>query len=101
MKVTKLVPAAAMGLVVGFSPFAHAQKMDMSEHGVMTMDHDKDGMISKSEFMKRMEQHWNEMAAKHKGGKVTPKEAAAVKLTPKEGAELVKHIEEMNRQTPP
>ena len=101
MKVSNLASAAVVGLALSVAPFAYSQKMDMSEHGVMAMDHDKDGMISKSEFMKRMENHWNEMVAKHKGGKVTPKEAAAAKVTPKEAAELVKHIEEMNRQTPP
>ena len=101
MKASKLVSAVAMGVAAAVAPLAYSQKTDMSEHGVMTIDHNKDGMISKSEFMKRMEEHWNEMVSKHKGGKASPKDAAATRLTPKQAAELTKRIEEMNRLTPP
>jgi len=111
MKMSSVAAVAFVGLAVGFVPLAHPQAAgkgqaqmrdkDVMKHDVMMMDYDKDGAISKSEFMRRMEEHWNEMAAQHKGGKVTPKEAAATKLSPKEASELAKHIEEMNRQRAP
>jgi hypothetical protein len=52
MKSSKIAAAVAMGLALGFGQVAVAQKtMD----NVMTLDTDKDGMISKAEAMRMFE----------------------------------------------
>lgn len=76
----KLLSAVVMctalgGLAVAALP-AHAQttkSMDI----VKTMKMDKDGMVTKSEFMRMVEQRFDAMDAARKG-RLTPAEAAKV-----------------------
>ena len=63
MKSSKIAPAVAMGLALGFGQVALAQKnMD----NVRKMDTDKDGMISKTEAMRMFETKFDAMM-KQKG----------------------------------
>jgi hypothetical protein len=63
MKPSKIAAAVAMGLALGFGQVALAQKnMD----NVMTLDTDRDGMISKSEAMRMFEQKFD-ATTKQKG----------------------------------
>ncbi len=72
MKASKLALALAAAMTMGFAPVAFADKgMD----NIKAMDKDKDGMISKAEFMSMMEEKWNAMD-KAKKGKLTADDVA-------------------------
>ncbi len=74
MKVSKLAAAVAMGLALGFGQVALAQKnMD----NVKAMDVDKDGMVSKAEFMQKMGEMFDKMDTK-KAGKLTPQDVQKI-----------------------
>ena len=69
MTLATLVAAAMLAVV---PPVAMAQK---SMDNIKAMDKDKDGMISKSEFMAMMEKAYNDMD-KSKKGRLTPEDVA-------------------------
>ncbi len=67
MKSTRIAMAIAAAMTMGLASVAYAQKgMD----NIKAMDKDKDGMISKAEFMAMMEAKWAAMD-KSKKGKLT------------------------------
>jgi hypothetical protein len=72
MKAISLATALVAATLAFAPPVVHAQKgMDM----IKSMDTDKDGMISKPEFMRMMEQKFD-MMDKEKKGKLTPADVA-------------------------
>lgn len=72
MKHISLATALVAATLAFVPPVAHAQKgMEM----IKSMDKDKDGMISKSEFMAMMEQKFD-MMDKAKKGKLTAEDVA-------------------------
>ncbi len=75
MKRNHLALALAAALSLGVAPYATAQQKGMDM--VKTMDADKDGMISKSEFMKKMEAMWDSMD-KGKKGRLTPEDVQKI-----------------------
>jgi Ca2+-binding EF-hand superfamily protein len=68
MKALTLALAIATVATMSFAPIAYPQTR--SAHQVQTMDKDKDGMVSKREFMSMMEAKFDEMD-KGKTGKLT------------------------------
>jgi hypothetical protein len=70
MKSSKLAAAVAMGLALGFGQVALAQKnMD----NVKAMDANKDGMVSKEEFMRKVGEMFDKMDTK-KASRLTPQD---------------------------
>lgn len=76
MKVSRIALLVAAVVALGLAPLAHAQGQKGMEN-VMTMDTDKDGMISKAEFMRMMEARFDAMD-KNKTGKLTPQQVQQV-----------------------
>jgi hypothetical protein len=74
MKLKVLIPAVAMAMTLGagFTTPVFAQKMNMDN--VKAMDTDKDGMVSKAEFLRKMEAMFDQMD-KGRKGRLTPEEA--------------------------
>ncbi len=72
----KLVTAVALCAALGGFATApvHAQSTQAMQ-AVKTMKTDQDGMITKAEFMRMVEQKWDAMALSQKG-RLTPAEAA-------------------------
>jgi len=71
MKASKLALLIAAVATMSFAPLANAQTTGArGTDRVMTMDKDKDGMISKQEFMSMMEARFDAMD-KAKTGKLT------------------------------
>lgn len=77
MKASKLATAVALCMSLGLAPaaFAADKGMDM----IKSMDADKDGMISKAEFVKMMEKHYDAMDKAKKGRLTTEDVAKAIK----------------------
>lgn len=72
MKRNTLALALAAAMAMGLAPAVHAQKpMD----NVKAMDTDRDGMISKAEFLRMMEAKFDAMD-KQKRGRLTPEDVA-------------------------
>jgi len=78
MRVSKLAVLVATVAAMGVAPLAHAQTgKSKSMDAVKTMDADKDGMISKSEFVRMMEARFDAMD-KAKTGRLTPAQVQEV-----------------------
>jgi len=68
MKFSTFASALAIGAAVALSPVvSYAQAKDGKEQKFHKMDTNKDGMVSKDEFMKAMTDKWNEMDKGKKG----------------------------------
>jgi hypothetical protein len=75
MKPSKIAAAVAMGLALGFGQVALAQKnMD----NVMTLDTDRDGMISKNEAMRMFEQKFDAMTKQKGVQKLSARDVQAI-----------------------
>lgn len=75
MKLSKLAAAVAAGLALGVGQVALAQKnMD----NVMTLDTDRDGMISKTEAMRMFEQKLDAMTKQKGVQKLTARDVQAI-----------------------
>jgi Ca2+-binding EF-hand superfamily protein len=80
MKVSKLAVLVAAVAAMGLAPLAHAQtgqSKSKSMEAVKTMDADKDGMITKAEFVRMMEARFDAMD-KAKTGRLTPAQVQEV-----------------------
>ncbi len=77
----KLATAVALCAALGaFTALpAHAESnQSQAMQTVKSMKKDKDGMITKAEFMRMVEQKWDGMALAERGGRLTPEEAATL-----------------------